>query len=86
MNAMDVAVAMTKQGHGALGTVMEALQRLLADVAALRAETDIALFSADDDLLFGDIRREEFRKLYFHIRNLLPRKMRMSTHHPHHEQ
>ena len=46
MNAMDAAVATIKQEHRALGTVMEALQRLLADVAALRAEPDFALFSA----------------------------------------
>lgn len=47
MNAMDIAVATIKREHRALGTVMEALQRLLADVAALRAEPDFALFSAD---------------------------------------
>lgn len=46
MNTMDVAVATIRQEHRALGTVMEALQRLLAAVAALRTEPDFALFSA----------------------------------------
>ena len=43
-------------------------------------------FSVNDDPLFGDARRVEFRKLYFRIRNLLPSKIRASTHHPGHGQ
>lgn len=45
-----------------------------------------AAFSVNDDPLFGDSRREEFRRLYFRIRNLLPSKIRSSTHHPGHRQ
>lgn len=200
MGVMDVAVAVIRREHCALETVMEALQRLLADIAAQHAEPDFALFSAalyyiadfperchhpkedehlfkalrrctaefdalldelqaehirsaqmvsqlqcalvhyqggaprgleafrtafdaysallnehmrkeddllerargclaeedwsgiasafaaNDDPLFGDARREEFRKLYFRIFNLLPRKLRMSAHNFRHKQ
>jgi hemerythrin-like domain-containing protein len=43
-------------------------------------------FGGNDDPLFSDARREEFRKLYFRIRNLLPLKIRVSTHLPGHGQ
>jgi branched-chain amino acid transport system ATP-binding protein len=43
-------------------------------------------FGVNDDPLFGDARREEFRKLYVRIRNLLPSKFRASTHLPGHGQ
>ncbi len=36
-----------------------------------------AVFDANDDPLFGEHQREEFRKLYFRIVNLLPSKMRI---------
>lgn len=45
-----------------------------------------AAFSANEDPLFSDARREEFHKLYSRILNLLPRKIRVSTHHPGHGQ
>lgn len=45
-----------------------------------------AAFSTNDDPLFGAGRREEFRKLYLRIFNLLPRKIRMSMRHPGHGQ
>ncbi|MGQ0751183.1 MAG: hypothetical protein ACT4PS_11660 [Betaproteobacteria bacterium] len=41
-----------------------------------------AAFEANDDPLFGANGREEFRKLYLRIMNLLPRKVRLQLSHP----
>lgn len=46
MSAREAVVSTIRDEHRSLGTVMEALQRLLADVAAQHAEPDFALFSA----------------------------------------
>lgn len=43
-------------------------------------------FDANDDPLFGVNQREEFRKLYSRIVNLLPSKIRMQMQRIHHEQ
>ena len=45
-----------------------------------------AAFEANDDPLFGANGREEFRKLYLRIMNLLPRKMRLHAVTDHAEQ
>ena len=45
-----------------------------------------AAFDANDDPLFGSNQREEFRKLYFRIVNLLPSKIRMQMQRVHLEQ
>ena len=46
MSAREAAEATIRDEHRTLGAVMEALQRMLADVAAQHAEPDFALFSA----------------------------------------
>jgi branched-chain amino acid transport system ATP-binding protein len=39
-------------------------------------------FDANDDPLSGGNRREEFRRLYVHIFNLLPRRLKKTAQHP----
>ena len=73
MSAREAAVATIRSEHYTLGMVLEALQRLLADVVAEHAEPDFALFSAalfylsdfperchhpkEDEYLFDALRR-----------------------------
>jgi len=73
MSAREAAEATIRDEHRTLGAVMEALQRMLADVAAQHAEPDFALFSAalcylsdfperchhpkEDEYLFDALRR-----------------------------
>ena len=45
-----------------------------------------AAFDANDDPLFGEHQREEFRRLYFRIVNLLPQRIRTPMQRPPHEQ
>lgn len=56
-------------------------EELLAQPEEYLTEEDwreiAAAFDANDDPLFGEHQREEFRKLYFRIVNLLPSKMRI---------
>lgn len=57
---------------------------LLAQMQEFLTEEDwleiAAAFDANDDPLFGDNRREEFRRLYFRIVNLVPRKLKSLLH------
>lgn len=59
---------------------MESEERLIEHARACLAEEDwtpiAKAFAANDDPLFGAACREEFRKVYMRIINLLPRKMR----------
>jgi hemerythrin-like domain-containing protein len=73
MSAREAATATIRSEHYTLGMVLEALQRLLADVAAQHAEPEFALFSAalcylsdfperchhpkEDEYLFDALRR-----------------------------
>ena len=65
-------------------------EELLAQSRECLTEEDwreiAAAFETNDDPLFGDNRREEFRKLYFRIVNMLPSKIRMQVQRLHHEQ
>lgn len=65
-------------------------EELLAQPEAHLTEEDwkeiAAAFDANDDPLFGEHQREEFRKLYFRIVNLLPSKMRIPKQRIHHDQ
>lgn len=60
---------------------MQKEERLLAEARAALGEQDweriAAAFAANEDPLFGAHGRDEFRKLYLRIINLLPRKLRL---------
>ena len=66
---------------GMLRDHMRTEEELLAQPLGCLIEQDWqeieAAFDANDDPLFGEHQREEFRKLYFRIVNLLPSKMRI---------
>lgn len=75
---------------GMLRDHMRKEEELLAQPEVYLTEEDwreiAAAFDANDDPLFGVNQREEFRKLYFRIVNLLPSKLRMQMQRIHHEQ
>jgi hemerythrin-like domain-containing protein len=66
---------------GMLRDHMHKEEELLDQTRDCLAEADwqkiAAAFDANDDPLFGANRREEFRRLYLHIVNQLPSKMRL---------
>jgi branched-chain amino acid transport system ATP-binding protein len=65
-------------------------ENLLAQARDCLTEEDwsriAAAFEANEDPLFGGNRREEFRRLYHRIINLLPRRMKMDAQRAHLEQ
>lgn len=75
---------------GMLRDHMRKEEELLAQPELYLTEEDwreiAAAFDANDDPLFGVNQREEFRKLYFRIVNLLPSKIRMQMQRIQHEQ
>ncbi|OGA48520.1 MAG: hypothetical protein A3F74_20155 [Betaproteobacteria bacterium RIFCSPLOWO2_12_FULL_62_58] len=75
---------------GMLRDHMRKEEELLAQPRECLTEEDwreiAAAFETNDDPLFGDNRRDEFRKLYFRIVNMLPSKIRMQMQRLHHEQ
>ena len=75
---------------GMLRDHMRKEEKLLAQPEVYLTEEDwreiAAAFETNDDPLFGDNRRDEFRKLYFRIVNMLPSKIRMQMQRLHHEQ
>jgi hemerythrin-like domain-containing protein len=81
--AVDAYAAMLRE-H------MRKEEELLAQPEDYLTEEDwreiAAAFDANDDPLFGEHQREEFRKLYFRIVNLLPSKMRIPKRRIHNEQ
>lgn len=72
-----------------LGEHMRKEEALLTQAHDRLAEEDwsriASAFEANDDPLFADNRREEFRRLFLRIFNLLPRRIKMPAQHPRHE-